>query len=192
MSNESSGLKFIKSDGDRFWKSPYKDIIEKHGQTGRDAILTYEVAKATLLAENCYIKVDGLFWYSIAQQLQISERKVHSLLEIAFEYGLFHKKLFEAQGILTSEAIQDEFFTIKQGFRYDLDTIPCTLMLIPFDRRMKLSIGIHHIEQDAKGKEEIVWCQDVCRLYKKNDYNKLFKETGVERDMQLGIDKKML
>lgn len=190
MSNEFNGLRFSHFDADRFVKSPYKEMIAEHGQTGRDAIQVYELSKSMLMLKSSYFKTDELFLFDVAKQLGHSVRKMQSLLELAVEYNLFNKKLYKEAGIITSEAIQLEYFTVKQSYRYDIDTIPCAYMLLPSEMRQKLHIGLHYVVQKIAGKDEIIWQKETCRLFNQKAYKEILVDTGQERNIQLIIEKK--
>lgn len=190
MELEKQPLKQMQLSNLRYQQPPYSVMIEKLGDEGRLAIHVYEAALSIITKEHCLMKRDDMFMAKLNFDTQLGIPRLEKYMGILFEYGLFNYEFMQKTGYLSSAAFQQAFFEIKKNFRYEINTIPTKLLLIPLDLRKDMHLGL----QVKTGAHNLVGDEalnsQMCQLYKEPDYKALFVETGLENAMQMIIQKR--
>lgn len=190
MHLNNQGMQKVQLDNKRYHLPPYSMMITKLGDQGRLAIGVYEAALSIMTSNHCLVKKDDMFMAKLNFDTQMPVARLEKFLEIIFEYGLFDRAFFEKTGYLSSAAIQELYFEIKKGFRYEDNTILTKMMLLPIDTRKKMCIGLKLRAGATNTLMADPYEASVCQLYTGPEYKSLFIDPGVNNDMQVKLSKR--
>lgn len=96
-------------------------LMKRLGESSMAVLI--HLYSAIYAGEGYYIEVDDELYDDIADRLfTLDADDVRRVVELAVEFGLFHRELFERQRVLTSEGIQRQYlFSTRRRHRLQVD-----------------------------------------------------------------------
>ncbi len=102
----NNGLSYFSVGVNFFSEQKHKIAIARYGA---DGLTLYLYLLCEIFKVGYYLKIDEDFKYILSADLKINVDKADEILSFLIDKGLFHKKLFESDNILTSEYTQEQF-----------------------------------------------------------------------------------
>ena len=106
---KKKGLDYFPVDTDIFQDVKIRRLIRRHKQAG---FLLYMQLLCDIYRHSFYIQLTDDYCFDLAEQWNLTERGVKTMIRSMIEFGLFYNNLHR-KDILTSCAIQERYFMVK-------------------------------------------------------------------------------
>lgn len=128
MANSKKGFSYYSSDTDR-----YQDIRIKRlkKQCGCSGIAIYDYVLCEIYrVRGSYLEWDENSQFDVAEYMQVSEEFVSEVIDHCLGIGLFCKKVFDKQNVLTSKSIQLRCIDMSNRSKRKSNSIPEAIDLV--------------------------------------------------------------
>lgn len=106
---KKKGLDYFPVDTDIFQDVKIRRLIRRHKQAG---FLLYMQLLCDIYRHSFYIQLTDDYCFDLAEQWNLTERGVKTMIRSMIEFGLFYNNLHR-KDILTSRSIQERYFIVK-------------------------------------------------------------------------------
>ena len=106
---KKKGLDYFPVDTDIFQNVKIRRLIRRHKQAG---FLLYMQLLCDIYRHSFYIQLTDDYCFDLAEQWNLTERGVKTMIRSMIEFGLFYNNLHR-KDILTSRSIQERYFIVK-------------------------------------------------------------------------------
>ena len=106
---KKKGLDYFPVDTDIFQNVKIRRLIRRHKQAG---FLLYMQLLCDIYRHSFYIQLTDDYCFDLAEQWNLTERGVKTMIRSMIEFGLFYNNLHR-KDILTSGSIQERYFIVK-------------------------------------------------------------------------------
>ncbi len=106
---KKKGLDYFPVDTDIFQDVKIRRLIRRHKQAG---FLLYMQLLCDIYRHSFYIQLADDYCFDLAEQWNLTERGVKTMIRSMIEFGLFYNNLHR-KDILTSCSIQERYFMVK-------------------------------------------------------------------------------
>ncbi|CAL2056088.1 DUF4373 domain-containing protein [Tenacibaculum sp. 190524A05c] len=108
-----NGLDYFPFDTDIFSDRKVRKLLKTHGCKGFTvfSLVLCEIYRG----KGCFVLCDDDFLFDVSDKLNIAETVVNETINFCVSNGLFDKRVFECEGILTSASIQKRYISAKRG-----------------------------------------------------------------------------
>ncbi|AUC15444.1 hypothetical protein BTO06_09955 [Tenacibaculum sp. SZ-18] len=108
-----NGLDYFPFDTDIFSDRKVRKLLKTHGCKGFTvfSLVLCEIYRG----KGCFVLCDDDFLFDVSDKLNIAETVVNETINFCVSNGLFNKRVFDCERILTSASIQKRYISAKRG-----------------------------------------------------------------------------
>ena len=168
---KKKGLDYFPVDTDIFQDVKIRRLIRRHKQAG---FLLYMQLLCDIYRHSFYIQLTDDYCFDLAEQWNLTERGVKTMIRSMIEFGLFYNNLHR-KDILTSCSIQERYFMVK-GKNINLEDSEKELLLTSICTEKPGVLDAKSTQRKEKERKEN---NNLSLLYRARARKRLIEKIGL-------------